>query len=183
MKVTKVREFASRLLRRLPGVKVVEDPPARAGGVRFLDASYRGRSAVIQWHPRKGFGLSRSQDAAYGDGPHETYPDPVSTARRTGELLLRGAYTSPPTEAPIARIRLLRGFTQQELARRLKVGQAAVSKLERKKNVRLETLRRIVHALGARLVLRVEWNGGSVELKPSDSPGNRTRRTVGRRYN
>ncbi len=176
MKATQIRRFSAELTKRVRGVHVSEDPPARSGGIWYLDASYRNRSAVVEWHPRKGFGLSRSKEAIYGEGPHEVFTDPLATARRTAELLLENGYTAPPSEAPIARIRLLRGLSQEDLARRLHVRQAAVSKLERKSNVQIGTLRRVIRALGARLVMRVEWGGRSLELNQFDLPDKEPRR-------
>lgn len=171
MRESAISRFVSRLSERVPAVRVSQDPPATRGGIWFLDVSYGRRSAVIQWHPRKGFGLSRSREALYGEGPHEVFADPLAAAARTAGLLLKNGYTAAPTEAPIARIRLLRGLSQEDLARRLHVRQAAVSKLERKQNIRMDTLRRVVQALGARLVLKVEWGGRSLELNQFDRPG------------
>ncbi len=176
MKATQIRRFVSELTKRVRGVRVSEDPPATSGGIWFLDASYRNRSAVVQWHPRKRFGLSRSKEAVYGEGPHEVFAEAMATARRTAELLLENGYTAPPSEAPIARIRLLRGLSQEDLAKRLHVRQSAVSKLERKRNVQIGTLRRVIRALGARLVMRVEWGGRSLELNQFDLPGEERRR-------
>ena len=165
-----MRRFASELKKSLPGAQVVPDPPGLPGGIWFLDVSYRGRVAVVQWQARRGFGLTRTEDPIFGEGCHEVYSDPVATARRVAELLFMNAYTSDPTEAPIAGLRLLRGLSQQALAKRLHVQQAAVSKLERKSNIGVRTLQRVVHALGARLVLRVEWGDKSIEVNQFGPP-------------
>lgn len=171
-----MRRFVSELKKSLPGVQVVPDPPGKAGGVWYMDITYRGRKAVAQWQSRRGFGLTREEEPTFGIGCHEAFPDPVSTARRVAELLFMNAYTSDPTEAPIVGLRLLRGLTQTAVAKRLRVQQAAVSKLERKHNIGVQTLHRVAHALGARLVLRMEWGDKSIEVNQFEPPVRRRRR-------
>jgi transcriptional regulator with XRE-family HTH domain len=48
-------------------------------------------------------------------------------------------------------LRRARGFTQEDLAERLGTGQPSISRLERRKDVRLSTLREVVEALGGEL--------------------------------
>lgn len=54
-------------------------------------------------------------------------------------------------------LRLANGFTQLEMANRLGVGQAAVSKIEQRGDVQISTLQRYVEALGARLRIDAEF--------------------------
>lgn len=56
------------------------------------------------------------------------------------------------------------GLTQQELAQRLGVGQAAISKIEQRGDVQISSLQRYVEALGARL--RIEATFPSSEAIP-----------------
>ena len=181
MKSTQVSRFIAELEKQVSGVRVSEDPPARAGGIMFLDAVYEGRDVSIQWHARKGFGLSRPKEAIYGEGPHELYADPASTARRTAQLLREDSYTEPPTEAPIARVRHLRGMSQADLAKRMNIQQAAVSKLERKRNVEVSTLFRVAKALGVQLEVRFTWEGRTLELNQFEMPGRGVRKSSRRK--
>ncbi|HEX9937146.1 MAG TPA: XRE family transcriptional regulator [Longimicrobium sp.] len=48
-------------------------------------------------------------------------------------------------------LRQARGLTQEELACRLETGQPSVSRLERRRDVRLSTLREVVEAMGGEL--------------------------------
>jgi predicted transcriptional regulator len=48
-------------------------------------------------------------------------------------------------------LRELAGFTQAQMAERLKVGQAAISKIEHRGDVQISSLRKYVEALGAKL--------------------------------
>jgi transcriptional regulator with XRE-family HTH domain len=70
-------------------------------------------------------------------------------------------------EAPAAaigpslrRLREQRGLTQAELAARLDTTQSEVSKLERRADARLSTVRSYVAALGGRLLLTARFPGG-----------------------
>jgi hypothetical protein len=56
------------------------------------------------------------------------------------------------------------GLTQEELAGRLRMSQSDVSKLERRHDVRLSSLRRYVAATGGRLQLRARYGERDVEI-------------------
>lgn len=83
----------------------------------------------------------------------------------------RAAQEHPPrldAPAPAGRalreLRLRRGLTQQQLASRLGTVQPEISKLERRADVRLSSLRAYVGALGGRLRLTARFPGEDVEL-------------------
>lgn len=73
-------------------------------------------------------------------------------------------------EVGLAELRKLLGRTQAELARRMNVGQADVSKIERRKDILLSTMREYVEAAGGSLeivvrlpdrpALRLNFGGG-----------------------
>jgi predicted transcriptional regulator len=54
--------------------------------------------------------------------------------------------------------------TQEELADKLRVTQVAVSRLERRSDMHLSTLRQFVRALGGELEIRAVFAGRSVKL-------------------
>ena len=56
-------------------------------------------------------------------------------------------------------------LTQEELARRLRVKQPAVAKLERREDVRLSTLRALIEAMGGRVEVRAIFPQGAVVLR------------------
>jgi transcriptional regulator with XRE-family HTH domain len=56
-------------------------------------------------------------------------------------------------EMALQELRQQRGLTQQQLAERLELQQAAVSKMENQDDIHISTLRRIVAAMGGRLKL------------------------------
>ena len=56
-------------------------------------------------------------------------------------------------------------MTQQELAQTLKVDQSAVSKLERRTDMYVSTLRRCIAAMGGQLEIRAVFPAGSVRIR------------------
>lgn len=64
----------------------------------------------------------------------------------------------------LAELRRRHRVTQAQLAQRLGMSQSDLSKLERRTDVRLSTLRAYVAALGGALVLVAEADGSTVEL-------------------
>ena len=59
-----------------------------------------------------------------------------------------------------------RRVTQMQLAARLGIQQASVSKIENQADMRLGTLRKYVEALGGRLEVRVRFSDRDVRLDP-----------------
>jgi DNA-binding XRE family transcriptional regulator len=58
-------------------------------------------------------------------------------------------------EVTLRHLREKLGLSQSELAERLEVQQPAISKLERRQNLELNTLRSVVHALGGTIEIIV----------------------------
>jgi DNA-binding XRE family transcriptional regulator len=104
---------------------------------------------MIEWSPRRGFGISTAEPGAgYGEGPDEIYTDRAETSRRVIELFASRGRSVPPREVALRELRAVLGFTQEQLADRLGVQQAAVSRLDRRPDMTLSSLRRYVEALG-----------------------------------
>jgi len=61
-------------------------------------------------------------------------------------------------------------LTQEEVASRLAISQSNVSRLERRRDMLVSTLREVVQALGGELHLVAEFPDGSVEIKQFDGP-------------
>ena len=67
-------------------------------------------------------------------------------------------------EMPLAELRQARARSQQELARKLKVGQPAVAKLERRTDMYVSNLRRYIAALGGSLEITARFPEGAVNI-------------------
>jgi len=72
-------------------------------------------------------------------------------------------------EMALQELRQQRGLTQQQLADRLEMQQAAISKMEGQADIHISTLRRIVAAMGGRLKLVATFPDADVVINQSDS--------------
>ena len=86
-------------------------------------------------------------------------------------------------EMRLADIRQARGLTQATIAKIMRVGQGEVSKLERRSDLYLSTLRDFLLAMNAELVLVARFPDGDVNVSLSDGDesqptGARPRRTA-----
>lgn len=85
--------------------------------------------------------------------------DPVARDRaraRTAQML---------DEMPLAELRLARGLSQKQLAEVLHVEQASVSKMERRTDMYISTLRSHIEAMGGALRIVARFPDGEVEIK------------------
>lgn len=67
-------------------------------------------------------------------------------------------------QMPLDELREARALTQVHLARKLHVNQAAVSKLERRTDMYVSTLKEFVRAMGGELKITAEFPDGEVEI-------------------
>ena len=65
----------------------------------------------------------------------------------------------------LAELRENLGLTQEELAARLQISQSNISRLEKRRDMLVSTLREVVEALGGELHLVAEFPDGSVEIR------------------
>ena len=87
--------------------------------------------------------------------------DPVRAARvaEYGEETLREIVAYQ-----LAELRRSLGIDQSELAERLGMSQAGISKLEHSADPKLSTLRKLIEALGGTLIIQAEINGRTIDL-------------------
>ena len=105
-------------------------------------------------------------DALLGELPEERRQ---SIARRATELVVE--------EATLRRIREVRDRSQEEMARKLHIKQSAVSKLERRTDMYLSTLRNYIEAMGGRLEIVAHFPDQVVKINQFETldPANRSR--------
>ena len=73
-------------------------------------------------------------------------------------------------EMPLQELRQARSLTQEQLASTLGINQAAVSKLERRADMYLSTLRSYIKAMGGELRLIAEFPDGCVSIDRLGEP-------------
>jgi DNA-binding XRE family transcriptional regulator len=96
---------------------------------------------------------------------------PTRVKRRSERWVAREIKTMALRE-----LREAKKLTQEEMAGRLKVEQAAISKLERRQDMYLSTLEKYVAGMGGRLELTAVFPSGSVSLLRGRSPQTRGKR-------
>jgi DNA-binding Xre family transcriptional regulator len=139
------------------------DEPAGDRGSWYLGVRRGGETppVVVEWRPDRGFGVSTPTDDDYGSGPDEVYPNMRAAYDRVVRLVLSGGRTEPPSAVRLAELRQWLGISQEELAERAGVGQANISRIESRDDLKISTLARIVEAMGASLSIRVRLPDGS----------------------
>jgi DNA-binding Xre family transcriptional regulator len=76
-------------------------------------------------------------------------------------------------EMPLDELRAARELTQEHLAAILNVGQAAVSKMERRSDMYISTLSQFVKAMGGHLEIRAVFPDGEVRISQFKDLGGR----------
>ncbi|MGB0680665.1 MAG: helix-turn-helix domain-containing protein [Polyangiales bacterium] len=161
MDMNTIERFARDLQRLVPDAELPVRQPGDAEGMWWLDATRAGRRVTVQWSPKRGFGISASLlPDGYGEGPEEVFAQPALALARVVALLNTDGSTTPPPAVAVRELRAIVGLTQGELAARMGVQQAAVSRFERREDVTLSTLRRYVRALGAQLEISMRTEAG-----------------------
>ncbi len=72
-------------------------------------------------------------------------------------------------EMPLAELRHARQLSQQDLADKLKVKQAAISKLERRADMYISSLRDVIQAMGGELEIKAKFPDGDVKITQFES--------------
>jgi DNA-binding XRE family transcriptional regulator len=71
------------------------------------------------------------------------------------------------TEMDLRELRVAAGMTQEQMAEALRSAQSEVSRLEKREDYRLSTLREYVHALGGELEITAAFGKRRVRLRAS----------------
>lgn len=138
--------------------------PVLPTGEWSLDVRRENYLLVIDWREQDGFGLTADPDHGYGEGADEVYLDLPTAFRRAVLLVSEKLETVPPYQVRLKELRESLGLTQEEVARKMGVQQAAVSRLESREDSRVETLEKYASALGARLVLQMVFGARREEI-------------------
>lgn len=149
-----------QLRKRFPKAAISFDRPKKPTGVWYLDIVSDGHPVAIQWKSGTGFGISSSATHGYGDGADEVYAEEEAAYGRTVSLLLSRIFTSAPEPVRLRELRKERGLSQAELAILLNKQQGEVSKIERRDDVLVSTLREVVQSMGATLKISARFENG-----------------------
>jgi hypothetical protein len=164
MPTNDVERLRDLLQERFPeGSYPILKPRTETGGW-FLDVDLNGYVLTIEWRPGRGFGLSTPTEGDAFLGPDEVYEDVDAAFARARALLLSQTATKPPTRATLPAIREMRKLSQIELANRLSINQGACSRMERRSDMLIGTLRNAVAAMGGELYLVAKFPDETVYI-------------------
>lgn len=165
-----IESLERQLRKRFPDAMIALDRPRNRSGNWFLDIARGEHPVIIGWKDGVGFGVSSSPNHAYGDRPDEVYSDEEAAYSRVVSLLLSGSFTSPPEPVRLKELRKACGLSQTELAGILNKKQGEVSKIERRQDVKLSTLRDYVESVGGTLQVLARLPGGVVKSIEIEEP-------------
>ena len=156
------------LTEMLPQSRVKVDEPERAGGNYWVDVSMGKKRHTLEYRPGKGFGLFY-EDAGYGEGPAEIYRTAERAAQRVAQLMAAGS--GKAVHLGLKDIRELYGHSQVTLAKKAGVKQPAISRFEKRGEVKLSTLAATIKALGGKLEVRAHFFDADFPISLSKSKG------------
>jgi DNA-binding XRE family transcriptional regulator len=160
-------EHLKKLLNEsLPRSAIKVDAPDHADGNWWLDVSMGRKRFTLEYRPAKGFGLFH-ENAGYGEGPVEIYRTPELTVRRLAQLMT--ASNGKSIHLNLKDIRELYGHSQVTLAKKVGVKQSAISRFEKRDEVKLSTLTSAIKALGGKLEVRAHFSDADVPVSLSTS--------------
>lgn len=161
-----LERLQQRLATRFPEASIAIDRAETETGSWFLDVTLQGHLVVVEWRPDRGLGISTPSDDDFGSKPDEVYESEDAARDRVVELLLGQIRTVP--DLRLQKIRESCRLSQADVAQRLRINQGAVSRLERRRDMRIGTLRNLISAMGGELELLAQFPDRTVRIQIDD---------------
>lgn len=121
--------------------------------------------------------MSSTPIEGIGEGTDELYETEQDVVDRVSDLIRRRTRTEPQRVRLLQELRERLRVSQVALADPLGVRQPTVSKIERRDDVNVSTLRKYVQALGGELEITARFPDGVVETRAATKPSKHTRST------
>lgn len=165
---TALRQFSEGLSALYPDTYLEIARGGRSSGIWWVEIA-SDTPITVQWSEATGFRLEaytgeEEQLASYGSPPVEQYQTVDLALARMTQLLADSTDAQPGTVA-LRELRELQGVSQTTLGSKLGIKQAAVSRVERRSDLHLDTLSAIITALGGTLDIRARFPDCEVPLK------------------
>jgi transcriptional regulator with XRE-family HTH domain len=144
--------------------------PIRETGIWTLEINFGTVQLSVDWSDRSGFGVSMFRPENFGEGADEVYSSYQKALNRISQLLAGDERTTPPFAVLLARLREERGLTQQDVATKLGVKQSTISGMERRDDIQLSTLQKLIGALGGAVEVFIRFSDANYRLSLTASP-------------
>jgi DNA-binding XRE family transcriptional regulator len=148
-----VKDFHEVIALLCPKATVHIEPGGEKDGGVWLDIRENEVRVTAEWRPGVGIGIYHPGQNAYGTSPQEIFRNLPMAARRIRQLLR----AQSPKPLGLRMLRNLLDLSQEDLASKLHVKQGAVSKLESRDDVKLQSLVNVVRAMGGDVEIRVHF--------------------------
>jgi DNA-binding XRE family transcriptional regulator len=150
-----IDKLAKDLQARFPEAEIETRKADDPDGFQFLNLQLADLEVAVEWKKDEGFGLSSFGDTSdelsgLFEAPDEWYSNPEAVFHRIISLILDHKSTKPEAVS-IPEVRHERGMSQEKLSEALQVRQATYSKLERRGDVKVSSLKKVIEAMGGRL--------------------------------
>ena len=165
---TTIENLKRLLAESLPQSQIKVDEPERVGGNYWVDVSLGKKHRTLECRPGKGFGLFH-EDAGHGEGPAEIYRTPELAVRRLVQLMTPG--NGKGVLLNLRDLRELYGHSQDTLAKKVGIKQSAISRFEKRDEVKFSTLAATIKALGGKLEVRAHFADADVPISLSPTKG------------
>ncbi|TDU81717.1 helix-turn-helix protein [Prosthecobacter fusiformis] len=154
---TLLRQFVESLEVLYPEAEIVIERGGKSSGIWWIDIASGTVHVVVQWTPTLGFSLEEvSSEPVYGELPVERYRTVELALKRMTQLLAESSQAEAGGVG-LRELRDLHGVSQTVLGTKLGIKQAAVSRVEHRSDLHLDTLMAIVQALGGTLEIRARF--------------------------
>ena len=158
-----INDFRREILSLMSNCSLSVDAPRNPDGEWFIDIACDKFLLNVAWRVKRGFGLFTAE-AGYGDQPNEVYKKSRTAALRVAQLLEEWQDTHRLRPTSLAQIRQLTGTAQSQLAAALSLNQPAISRFEKRNDVKLSTLNAYLEAMGGRLEMRAHFDDLDVSI-------------------
>lgn len=160
-----VGELLNQLGRALPEAEVTIDRPLDPSGEWFVDVAAGEFRAPIAWREQFGFGLFTAT-AGFGDRPNEVFKKAAITVARLMQMHQEWEMSRSIHPVSLGQLRQLTGMQQADIAEALSLNQPAISRFEKRDDVKISTLTAYLEAMGGRLDIKAHFDdlGISVDL-------------------
>ena len=147
------------------GAELEVSTPAHPDGVWMATLhAADGYTAEAEWKRHRGFGLVAGYEFEPFGGVDEICPTWQAAAARMTALWKARDATSPNRPLPVAELRKLRGHLQKDVAEQMGITKGGLAQIEASANegkVQVETLDKLIAAMGGRLVISATFPDGT----------------------